>query len=221
MPRPNPALALALCIAALGGAPAHADEPLPDDRAVSALFAGGDPAPANEAALALGAACDRSRAAADCYRAAHARYVEAALALDGDRDAAIDALVDCGVRLAPLASDPAWGAEAKAMLSGCYGMTIALNPMKGMTLGPESARLLGEALAAAPDNPRVHYFAAMRLARTPPAWGGDPVKALEHALRARSLAEAMPADAMPGWGAAEAARLVAELEAKRGAPGAR
>lgn len=202
---------LALCLASIVGAPAQADEPLPDDRTVSALFAGGDPAPANRAALALGAVCDRTRAAADCYRAAHARYVEAALALGGDRDAAIDALVDCGVRLAPLATDPAWGAEAKALLSGCYGMTIALNPMKGMTLGPESARLVAEALAAAPDNPRVHYFAAMRLARTPPAWGGDPAKALEHARRAQALAEAAPATGVPGWGAVEAARLAAEL----------
>lgn len=192
-----------------------------DDRAVSALLGGADPVPARAAALALGAECDLARSPAACYRAAHARYVEAALSLRGDRDAAIAALVDCGVRLAALKAEPAWGAEAKGLLSGCYGMTIALNPMKGMTLGPESARLVAEALAAAPDNPRVHYFAAMRLARTPPAWGGDPVKALEHARRARSLAEAMPADAMPGWGKAEAARLVAELEATQGPPGTR
>jgi hypothetical protein len=212
MRRPILAVALGLACAACAAAPAP-DAALPDDRAVSALFAGGDPAPANRAALALGAACDRSRAPADCYRAAHARYVEAALALRRDRDAAIGALVDCGVRLAPLAADAAWGAEAKALLSGCYGMSIALNPMKGMTLGPESARRVAEALAAAPDNPRVHYFAAMRLARTPPAWGGDAVKALAHARRAQSLADAAPADRIPGWGAAESAQLVAELTA--------
>jgi hypothetical protein len=91
--------------------------------------------------------------------------------------------------------------------------------MKGMTLGPDSARLVAEALDAAPDNPRVHYFAAMRLARTPPAWGGDPVKALAHAKRAQALAVAAPADAMPGWGAAEAAHLIGELEAKAKAAG--
>jgi hypothetical protein len=191
----------------------------PDDRAVAAFLRGGDPAPAREAAARLDAECGRSGQAADCYRAAHAHWIAAVLALGGGRDAAVESLVGCGVRLAPLLADPAWAAEAKALQSGCHGLTIALNPMKGMTLGPESARLIDEALSAAPDNPRVHYFAAMRLARTPPAWGGDPVKALEHALRARTLAEAIPADAMPGWGAAEAAHLVAELEAKRGAAG--
>jgi hypothetical protein len=193
---------------------ADAPSELADDRAVSALFAGGDPAPAGRAATALGAECERTRDAGFCYRAAHARYVEAALAFRVDRDAAVAALVDCGVRLAPLAGDATWAAEAKALLSGCYGLSIALNPMKGMSLGPESARLVAEALAAAPDNPRVHYFAAMRLARTPPAWGGDPAKALEHARRAQALAEATPAPGMPGWGAAEAAHLAAELAAK-------
>lgn len=207
--------ALMVFLAATATAGVRADDaPLPDDRTVSALLAGGDPAPARRAALALGAECDRTRAAAACYGAAHARYVEAALALGGDRDAAIEALVDCGVRLAPLASDAAWGAEAKALLSGCYGMSIALNPMKGMTLGPESARLVEQALAAAPDNPRVHYFAAMRLARTPPAWGGDPAKALEHARRAQALAATAPTPGMPTWGASEAAHLAAELAAK-------
>lgn len=194
------------------------DAELPDDRTVSALLAGADPAPATTAGVALDAACERTRDAGLCYRAAHARYVQAAIALRGDRDAAITALVDCGVRLAPLLTDPAWAAEAKALLSGCYGLTIALNPMKGMTLGPDSARLVAEALDAAPDNPRVHYFAAMRLARTPAAWGGDPVKALAHAKRAQAQAVAAPADAMPGWGAAEAAYLISELEAKDKAP---
>lgn len=194
---------------------------LPDDRTVSALLAGADPAPAATAATGLGAACDATRDAGLCYRAAHARYVQAAIELRGDRDAAITALVDCGVRLAPLVADPTWAAEAKALLSGCYGMTIALNPMKGMTLGPDSARLVAEALDAAPDNPRVHYFAAMRLARTPPAWGGDPMKALAHAQRAQALAVSAPADAMPGWGAAEAAYLISELEAKAAVTAAR
>lgn len=194
-----------------------ADVTAPDDRAVSALLGEGDPARARDAAARLDADCERTRDAAACYRAAYANYVAAVLSLQGARDAAIDALVGCGVRLAPLLREAAWSAEAKALQSGCHGLTIALNPMKGMTLGPESARLVAEALADAPDNPRVHYFAALRLARTPPAWGGDPIKALEHALRARSLAEAIPADAIPGWGAAEASRLVAELEAKRDA----
>ena len=207
-------LALLACLGPVAAEPAP-----PDDRAVSALLRGGDPAPARDAASQLDAACGRTRQAIDCYRAAHAHWVAAILSLGGARDAAVESLVGCGVRLAPLLADPAWAAEAKALQSGCHGLTIALNPMKGMTLGPESARLVAEALAAAPDNPRVHYFAAMRLARTPPAWGGDPAKALEHATRARALASTIPADAVPGWGAAEAAYLVAELEAKRGDTG--
>jgi hypothetical protein len=216
------AIALSLLLAIGSILPLHASEPtLPHDRAVSALLAGGDPAPARAAAIALGAACEQSRDAALCYRAAHARYVEAVLSLRGDRDAAITALVDCGVRLAPLQADPTWAAEAKALLSGCYGITIALNPMKGMTLGPDSARLVAEALAAAPDNPRVHYFAAMRLARTPPAWGGDPAQALDHAKRAMALAAAASTDAVPSWGAAEAAHLADELEAQAELPAAR
>jgi hypothetical protein len=190
---------------------------LPTDIAVAAMLAGGDVAAVTAAGTALAAACSEGRVASVCYRAAHAHYVRALMTMRDGRNSAANALVACGTTLAPLGADPALAGEAKALLSGCYGLSIALNPMKGMSLGPESARLVAEALAAAPDSPRVHYFAAMRLARTPAAWGGDPAEALVHALRGRELLAGQQADAIPAWGAAEIERLVEELEAKAGA----
>ena len=199
---------------AVDSASARSPSSQPSDIAVSAMLASRDEAALGAAATALSAACSAQRIAAICYRAAHAHYVRALLAMRGDRDAAADALVACATTLAPLGSDPALAGEAKALLSGCYGLSIALNPAKGMSLGPESARLIDAALAATPNSPRVHYFAAMRLARTPPAWGGDPAQALVHARRAQELLADQKAAAVEGWGAAEVERMLGELQAK-------
>ncbi len=206
-------IALLLTLA-IDGAIAQSPPEQASDIAVSAMLASRDEAGLGAATAALSAACSKQRIATDCYRAAHAHYMRALLAMRGNRAAAGDALIACATTLAPLASDPALAGEAKALLSGCYGLSIALNPAKGMSLGPESARLIDAALAATPSSPRVHYFAAMRLARTPPAWGGDPALALVHARRAQELLTEQTAGAVPGWGAPEVERMLGELEGK-------
>jgi hypothetical protein len=160
---------------------------------------GMDVATLAEHADRLDAACTAARDAATCYTRAWAAYrIAAAAFASGKQDDAGPALVACATTLAGVTGDATWGAEAKALLAGCYGMSIGMNPMKGMSLGPQTAQLTAEALAAAPDSPRVHLFAAQRLKNTPTAWGGDPDKAREHAARGLELAtKAAPADA---WG---------------------
>ena len=64
-------------------------------------------------------------------------------------------------------------AEANALLSGVYGLQIGLSPIKGMTLGSKSGRLLSKALKEAPDNAIVHHFRGSNLFYTPSMFGGD------------------------------------------------
>ncbi|MEO1624058.1 MAG: hypothetical protein AAFV25_02790, partial [Bacteroidota bacterium] len=84
-------------------------------------------------------------------------------------------------------------AEPNALLSGVYGMQIALAPMKGMTLGMKSSNLLERALESAPDNPFVHLFKGNNLYYTPSMFGGDLAKSVEHFEKARQGFEAQDA----------------------------
>ncbi len=159
----------------------------------------------------LDAACTETRAAAICYARAWAAYrIASAAFANGRRDDAGPALVACATTLSAILADATWGAEAKALLAGCYGMSIALNPMKGMSLGPQTAQLIAEALATAPDSPRAHLFAAQRLKNTPKDWGGDSAKAREHAVRGLELVkQAKPSEA---WGRYDLEWILGELE---------
>ena len=78
-----------------------------------------------------------------------------------------------------------------------------------MTLGPQTAQLTAEALATAPASPRAHLFAAQRLKNTPPAWGGDPKRAREHAARGLELATQARAD--DAWGLGDLRWINGEL----------
>lgn len=78
---------------------------------------------------------------------------------------------------------------ATALLAGCWGLRIALKPIRGMTLGSKISRELEGALQAAPDDPMVHYQLGMSRYNTPAAFGGDLDEAIEHFQRARLLME--------------------------------
>jgi tetratricopeptide (TPR) repeat protein len=80
-------------------------------------------------------------------------------------------------------------AQARALLAGCWGLRIALKPLRGMTLGSKCQRYLDRARAADPDDPMVHYQLGMNRYNTPAAFGGDLDQAIEHFQRARTLLE--------------------------------
>lgn len=81
-------------------------------------------------------------------------------------------------------------AEAKALLAGIYGMQIGLRPMRGMTLGPKSGRLLSEAVSLDENCALAYYVMGTSAYSTPETWGGSKTKALEHFTKARELYEA-------------------------------
>lgn len=170
----------------------------------------GDRAALEARAQKLAADCARAGEAAPCYASAWAQYRIASAAFAGGEPAqAGPALVACASTLAAHQDDRRWGAEARALLAGCYGMSIALNPMKGMSLGPQIARLTDEALAAAPESPRAHLFAAQRYANTPTTWGGDVDKARAHTARGLELAARLAAE--DAWGREDLAWLARRL----------
>lgn len=81
-------------------------------------------------------------------------------------------------------------AEAKALLAGIYGMRIALKPMKGMTLGPKSGRLLSEAVSVDPDCALAYYHRGTSAYNTPETWGGSMEQAAREFQLARQKYEA-------------------------------
>ncbi|MEL6868058.1 MAG: hypothetical protein AAFP19_26780 [Bacteroidota bacterium] len=85
-------------------------------------------------------------------------------------------------------------AEAHALLSGIYGIQISLSPMKGMTLGTKSSRLIEKALKIDPDNAFANYQRGNSLYFTPKIWGGDVDKAIVHLTKAKALYEKQGTD---------------------------
>lgn len=109
-------------------------------------------------------------------------------------------------------------AEALALLASSYGEELALDPTKGMFLGPRENEALARALRLAPDNPRVAMFKAAADYYTPVAFGGDKQRGEQGMRKAIALFEHdRPADAdAPRWGRAEAHFLLGQMEAAAG-----
>jgi len=97
-------------------------------------------------------------------------------------------------------------ADAKALLASLLGNKIAFNPFSGMTLGPKSGRLIGEAFALAPENPRVSLIAGQSAFYTPKMFGGGKEKALKHFQEAlKKYRHNAPAEPLaPRWGRVDA-----------------
>ncbi|MCS4175120.1 tetratricopeptide repeat protein [Salinibacter ruber] len=110
-------------------------------------------------------------------------------------------------------------ADAWALLSGCYGQMMGMNPMQGMSLGPKANEAMKRAKEHGPNNPRVWIIDGTSDFYTPGMFGGDKEKALTKFKKAARLAEqASPNDPlMPSWGHAEAHAWVgvAHMEAER------
>jgi len=99
-------------------------------------------------------------------------------------------------------------------LEACLnGFLIALDPGKGPTLGPLTARLSSEATKLGPNNPRVFLLQAYLAEGTPASMGGGAARARELAAKAAAaFADDHPGPLAPSWGRAEVEALQRRLE---------
>ena len=110
-------------------------------------------------------------------------------------------------------------ADAWALLAGCYGQMMGLNPMQGMSLGPKSNDAMEKAKNLEPKNPRVWIISGTQDYFTPSMFGGDKERALSKFKKAARLAkqESIEDPLMPSWGHAEAYTWIgiAQMNAER------
>ena len=110
-------------------------------------------------------------------------------------------------------------ADAWALLSGCYGQMMGMNPMQGMSLGPRANEAMEKAKQFGADHPRVWIVDGTSDFYTPSMFGGDKERALKKIKKAARLAEQESPDdpLMPSWGHAEAHTWIgiAHMEAER------
>ncbi|WP_263810780.1 MULTISPECIES: tetratricopeptide repeat protein [Salinibacter] len=110
-------------------------------------------------------------------------------------------------------------ADAWALLSGCYGQMMGMNPMQGMSLGPKANEAMKRAKAHGPNNPRVWIIDGTSDFYAPGMFGGDKEQALKKFKKAARLAEQASTEdpLMPSWGHAEAHAWVgvAHMDAER------
>lgn len=68
--------------------------------------------------------------------------------------------------------------EVLALLSGVYGMQIQMQPMRFMSLGYKSTKLIKKAAKIAPQSPRVQFFLGVNKLNAPSMFGGSEQEAL-------------------------------------------
>lgn len=101
--------------------------------------------------------------------------------------------------LQALAKDDKMKAEAKALLSGLYGMKMAYSSMMGMVLGPKSSGLIEDAIKLAPQSPIVWKIQANSKMFTPAMFGGDIEEAIKAYERSIELFEKQPEGLKNNW----------------------
>jgi len=108
--------------------------------------------------------------------------------------------------------------ETLALQSAVVGQLIALGgPLAGMRLGAKTLRLLDEALAAGPENPRVWMLKGVSDLYRPKLFGGSTEKAEAALTRAIALfASDTPTPPAPWWGHAEAYGWLGQVYMKEG-----
>jgi tetratricopeptide (TPR) repeat protein len=195
------------------------------ERALEHAYLRADAAALAEAVKPLDAAL--ARAPNDptlLYTRAFAHYATSGLYRRPNNQAAFQKCFESAVALLKRVKGDPWEAEATALQGSILGQLIGLKGgLAGMTLGPESSRLLARAAKAAPASPRLLMFRGISLLSTPTIWGGDPVegaKLLQQAVD-RFAASDLPA-AGPHWGHADALTWLGIAKQKAGdAAGAR
>jgi len=110
-------------------------------------------------------------------------------------------------------------ADAWALLAGCYGQMMGMNPMQAMILDPKSSDALKKAKELAPKNPRIWIISGTQDYFTLSMFGGDKERALKKFKTAARFVdqETIEDPLMPSWGHADAYAWVgiAHLNAER------
>jgi tetratricopeptide (TPR) repeat protein len=105
--------------------------------------------------------------------------------------------------------------ETYSLLATVIGLSLALDPSQGMTLGPRMGELSARAAQLGPNNPRVLYLAAVAAFNTPAEYGGSVETARTLIMRSlEAFKTEKPAPLAPSWGlsdATEFARLIHAL----------
>ena len=107
-------------------------------------------------------------------------------------------------------------AEAMGLLGAIDGAKIAHAPDLGMTLGPESSAILGQAVGLEPNNPRLLVFRGQGQFHTPPEFGGSIKDAEATFRRALQAFDQEPATKpWPNWGRFDAHAWLGQALASR------
>lgn len=90
-------------------------------------------------------------------------------------------------------------AEAQALLAAVYGLQIAYDASKGMSLGPKPATLLGKAIKAEPGSALIWKLYGNSKLHTPEAYGGNVAEAISSYEKALTLFESGPKEGKGDW----------------------
>lgn len=138
----------------------------------------------------LNTAYDKSGADQDLLNLAMAQYASySAYMAKKDKEGAQEVINKAETNTKIYLENNAKSPEANALLSGIYGMQIALSPMKGMSLGSRTGNLLDKALKNDPNSAFANYQQGSSLYYTPRMWGGDVPKSIDYLTKAKELYE--------------------------------
>lgn len=120
-------------------------------------------------------------------------------------------------RLEAVLRDEPRNAEAHALLASTFGVQIALDRWRGMTLGPRSSEEMDKALSLEPNNPRILLLKGISTFKMPAEFGGGVEKAEPWLRRAQQVLAQEPADKpWPNWGRFESHVWLGQVLAKLG-----
>lgn len=152
------------------------------------------------------------------YLAAWASY-RLAQVHESDRNRARGLLDGCIEELTTLLEGRSGelAAEGHALLATCYGNSAAYyRPPRVIVRGNRAQRNLDQALALAPDNPRVVLQDALSDYSRPAFFGGDVERAAQKLERATDLYAGQQPGAGLSWGEADAWLYLAKIRAAAG-----
>jgi len=123
---------------------------------------------------------------------AYAHYGMAGTAI-GNRDADLGKkAIENGIKYAEaLSSHDKYGAEALSINAGLLGIQIGFSPMKGMTLGPKSDKLVVKAMKVDDQCAMSYLQEASSLYNTPRMFGGSVSKSIDAFKKAVRLYDKM------------------------------
>jgi len=110
--------------------------------------------------------------------------------LEEDRDAEAEALLaEAEKYLTRLEKRPGFAVESMLFEAAFKAFRINLRPRRGISLGPQSSRLINQALDSDPSYPRAHLEKGNMLYHAPRLFGGSKKESIPHYAKAIALWE--------------------------------